>query len=89
MRGVFLGNDKKLVDAANVAIFADTRISQSRWNDLSDKNYYVTINVVSARKSSKVNLLACSAPIGRISTFAGKTTQVSCELISELDASSR
>jgi hypothetical protein len=57
MRGVVLGSDEKLVDSSNVATFADTKISQSHWNDLADKDYYVTINVVSARKSSKDNLL--------------------------------
>ena len=85
MRGVVLGNDGKFVDKNNVATFSDTKISQSNWNDLSGKDYYVTINVVSARKSSKDNLLDCAVPIDRISTFAGKSTQVSCRLIGEHD----
>ena len=85
MRGVVLGNDEKLVDKNNVATFSNTKISQSNWNDLSSKDYYVTINVVSARKSSKDNLLDCAVPIDRISTFAGKSTQVSCRLIGEHD----
>jgi hypothetical protein len=45
----------------------------------------VTINVVSARKSSKDKLLDCGAPEDRISTFSGKATQVSCKLIGEHD----
>ncbi len=65
MRGVVLGNDEKLVDTNNVATFSDTKISQSNWNDLSDKDFYVTINVVSAKKSSKDNLLDCADPIDR------------------------
>lgn len=85
MRGVVLGNDEKLVDKNNVATFSDTKISQSNWNDLSSKDYYVTINVVSARKSSTDNLLDCAVPIDRISTFARKSTQVSCRLIGEHD----
>jgi hypothetical protein len=85
MRGVVLGSDEKLVDANNVATFSGTKVSQSSWNDLSSKDYYVTINVVSARKSSKENLLDCADPIDRISTFAGKSTQVSCRLINEHD----
>jgi hypothetical protein len=89
MRGVFLGNDEKLVDANNVATFSDTKISQSNWNDLSSKDYHVTINVVSARKSSKDNLLNCSVPIDRISTFGGKSTQVFCRLIGERDGLSQ
>ena len=86
MRGVVLGNDEKLVDANNVATFDDTKISQSNWNDLADKDFYVTINVVSARKASKDNLLDCDVPIGRISTFVGKSTQVFCGLIGERNA---
>jgi len=82
-RDVYLGSDEKLADVKNVAIFDSTKISQSHWNRLSDKNYFVTINVVSARKSSKNNLLDCGVPEDRISTFAGKSTEVSCQLIDE------
>jgi hypothetical protein len=49
----------------------------------------VTINVVSARKSSKDNLLDCAVPIDRISTFVGKSTQVFCGLIGERDTPSK
>jgi len=83
MRGVVLGNDEKLADSNGVATFADIRISQSNWNDLADRDYYVTINVVSARKSSKDNLLDCTVPIDRISTFDGKSTQLFCRPIGE------
>ena len=89
MRGVVLGSDEKLVDATNVATFSDTKISQSHWNDLSSKDYYVTVNVVSARKSSKDNLLDCADPEERISAFVGKSTQVSCRLIGEQDGHSQ
>ena len=89
MRGVVLGSDEKLVDDKNVATFTGTKISQSNWDDLSDKKYFVTINVVSARKSAKDNLLDCADPIDRISTFVGKSTQVSCRLIGERGASSQ
>jgi hypothetical protein len=85
VRGVVLGSDEKLVGTNNIATFSDMKISQSNWNDLSSKDYYVTINVVSARKSSTDNLLDCADPIDRISTFAGKSTPVSCRLIGELD----
>jgi hypothetical protein len=83
MRGVVLGSDERLVGSDNVATFADTKISQGNWNDLANKDYYVTINVDSERKSSKDNLLDCDVPNGRISTFVGKSTQVSCKLIGE------
>jgi hypothetical protein len=85
MRVVVLGSDRKLVGPNSIAAFADT-ISQSHWNDLADKDYYVAINVVSARRTSTDNLLDCDVPIARISTFAGKSTDVLCRLIGERDS---
>jgi hypothetical protein len=82
-RDVFLGNDEKLVDTRKVATFDTTKVSWSNWNHLADKDYFVTVNVVSARKASRNNLLSCTVPEDRLSTFAGKTTDVSCELIDE------
>ena len=82
-RDVFLGNDERLVDDQNTATFETTKISKSNWNRLANKDYFVTINVVSARKASRNNFLGCSVPEGRLSTFEGKTTDVSCSLIDE------
>jgi hypothetical protein len=82
-RDVFLGNDERLVNADSVATFDSTKISQGNWDKLANKDYFVTINVVSARKASKNNLLWCGVPEDRKSTFEGKTTEVSCELIEE------
>jgi hypothetical protein len=82
-RDVFLGNDQKLVDDQNVATFDSTKISKINWDRLANKDYFVTINVVSARKALKNNLLWCEAPEERLSTFEGKTTDVSCRLIEE------
>jgi hypothetical protein len=86
MRDVYLGSGEKLVDANNVADFSDLKVSQHHWNELADKDYYVTINVFSARKKYKNNLLDCGVPEGHISAFAGKTTEVRCWLIGEPDA---
>lgn len=80
-RDVYLGNDQKLVDDQNVAVFDTTKVSQSNWNRLANKDYFVTINVVSARKASKNNLLWCGNPEDRLSTFEGKVTEVPCGLI--------
>lgn len=83
-RDVFLGNDEKLVDANLVARFENSRVPQSDWNRLSDENYFVTINIVSARKAVANNLLECADPISqRIQSFAGKTVEVHCKLIGE------
>jgi hypothetical protein len=85
MRDVYLGSDEKLVDANNTARFSSTKISQRHWNQLADKDYYVTVNVFSARKTFKNNLLDCGVPENHISTFAGKTIGVHCQLIGEPD----
>ena len=86
-RDVFLGNVEKMVDRSNVARFDDSRVPLSDWNRLSDKNYFVTINTVSARKAAEDNLLDCADPISRrIESFKGKTIEVRCWLIGERSA---
>ena len=85
MRDVYLGSDEKFVDANNIAAFTNTKISQRNWNQLADKDYYLTINVFSARKTFRNNLLDCGVPEKRISTFAGRTIEVHCLLIGEPD----
>ena len=84
---VFLGSDEKLVDSSEVARFDHTRVPLIDWNRLSDKNYFVTINVFSARKVVSNNLLDCADPIDRrIETFRDRTIDVQCWLIGEPDA---
>jgi hypothetical protein len=86
-RDVFLGSDEKLVDDRNIARFDHTRVSLGDWNRLSDKNYFVTINAVSARRVAPDNLLDCADPMDRkIETFKGKTIEIQCRLIGEPDA---
>ena len=86
-RDVFLGSAEKLVDDKNVATFNRVKVPLRDWKRLSDKNYYVTINTVSARKSDDNNLLDCDDPISRrIESFRGKTIEVSCWLIGEPNA---
>jgi hypothetical protein len=86
-RDVFLGSDERLVDGNRVARFDRTRVPLSDWNRLSDKNYFVTINTVSARKIVSDNLLDCADPISRrIDTFRDRTIEVQCWIIGEHDA---
>jgi hypothetical protein len=86
-RDVFLGSDEKLADSNNLARFDHSRIPQSDWNRLADKNYFVTINTVSARRTTRDNLLDCADPISRrIETFRGKTIEIQCWLIGESGA---
>jgi hypothetical protein len=90
MRDVYLGSDEKLVDVNNTVKFDDTKISERHWKQLADKNYYVTVNVVSARKTYRDNLLDCSEPIDQhIDTLQGKIISVPCRLIGESNASTR
>jgi len=86
-RDVVLGSDEKLVDDAQVAQFKHTAVPLSDWNRLADKNYFVTINTVSARQVVSNNLLDCADPIDRrIETFRDQTIAVQCWLIGESDA---
>lgn len=90
MRGVYLGMVEKLIDAGSVARFDGTKIPLRDWNRLSDKNYFVTINTVSARNRTDNNILSCADPISvRIDTLKGKTTEVRCWLIGESDTPAR
>lgn len=87
MRDVYLGMAEKPVNDRNEAQFEDVRIPQRDWNRLSDKNYFVTINTVSARKVARDNLLDCADPISvKIDAMKGKTTEVHCWLIGEARA---
>ena len=80
-RDVYLGSDEKLVDGNLVARFDNGSVLLSDFNRLSDKDYFVTINIGSARKADPNNLLDCADPISqRIQSFAGKTIQVKCRL---------
>ena len=89
-RDVYLGSDEKLVDSGFVARFDKGTVLLSDWNRLADKDYFVTINTVSARKADPNNLLWCADPIGqRIQSFAGKTIPVQCRLIGEPPAAAK
>jgi len=83
-RDVVLGSSERPVDTNNEARFNNVRVPVSDWNRLADKNYFVTINVFSARKADENNLLDCDDPMSRrIESFRGKTIEVRCGLIGE------
>jgi hypothetical protein len=89
MRGVFLGDNEIFANGKNVATFGSTKISKSSWDRLANKDYFVTINVVSARRASRDNLIECPTPEAQISKFAGRATEVFCRLIGEDEATSK
>lgn len=83
-RDVVLGSAERPVDAKNEARFNNVRVPLSDWNRLADKNYFVTINIFSARKADANNPLDCEDPMSRkIESFRGKTIEVRCGLIGE------
>ena len=83
-RDVVLGSSEKHVDSNNLATFNNVKVPMADWNRLIDKNYFVTINVFSAREAAENNLLDCDDPLDRrIDTFSGKTIEVRCGLIGE------
>jgi hypothetical protein len=84
MRDAYLGMSEQAVDEAFVARFEHIKVPKSDWDRLADKDFFVTINTVSARKAAANNLLDCADPISRkVSTMKGKTTGVQCWLIGE------
>jgi hypothetical protein len=82
-RDVYLGRAEKEVDKNNIVEFKDVKVSAKGTKHLTDKNYYVTINVYSARKVLKNNILNCGVPEDRIQNIKGKTLDVGCSLIEE------
>jgi hypothetical protein len=84
MRPAYLGMAERLVDPNLVAYFGHVEVPQRDWNRLSDKDYFVTTNTVSARRVARDNLLACADLMSaRISAVQRKTTEIHCWLISE------
>jgi hypothetical protein len=84
MRPVYLGAAGRAVDERNMARFDDIKVPKADWNRLADKDYFVTINTVSARKVARDNLLDCADPMSvRISALQNKTTEIRCWLIGE------
>jgi hypothetical protein len=88
MRDVVLGSDEIPADGEHIAAFTNAHISQIDWTHLSDKNYFLTINIFTSRKANPNNLLDCQVPEDHLSKFANKTTVVKCKLIGESDTPS-
>jgi hypothetical protein len=83
MRAVVLGSQTEEVNDRNIAEFKGKKMFAKDWQRLYDKNFYVTINVFSARKAVANNILDCTDPIDRIENVKGKTLEVRCGLIGE------
>jgi hypothetical protein len=82
-RDVFLGHAKSEVDANGVAFFSGIEIPTSAYKRLSDKNYYVTLNIFSSRKATKDNFLDCGVQDERIEVAKREAIKSDCKLIGE------
>jgi len=83
MRAVVLGNQEREVNDKDVAEFTGKKILAERWSRLSDRNYFVTINVFSARRVVRENILDCQNTTERIENIKNRTLEVQCGLIGE------
>lgn len=66
-RNIILGSFSEDVNEKNIARFRGKTISSLTMKRLYDKDYFVTINVFSAGKAVKGNILRCDVPIHHIS----------------------
>jgi hypothetical protein len=83
MRAVVLGSEEREVNGDLVAEFKGLAAPASAWDRLSDENFFVTINTVSAGRSARDNILDCDDPEKRINEIKGKEIEVNCELLIE------
>ena len=83
-RDVFLGETEVEIKEGEKANITNIWFSQSDYSRLYSPEYYVTVNVVSGRRTHKRNLLSCDVLIETIDHFANRTSAVNCKLIEEL-----
>src|SRR5690606_11280211 len=83
-RVVYLGYVEKEVNDKNIAEFKGEKVPERDWNRLFNKNYFVTINVFSARKVLPDNILSCDIIEEQIESMRDKISEVHCSLTSEI-----
>lgn len=83
-RAVYLGYVEKEVNDKNIAEFKGEKVPEKDWNRLFNKDYFVTINVFSARKALPDNILFCDIIEEKIESMRDKISEVHCSLISEI-----
>lgn len=76
-----LGENEVEVLPGGVAIFQDLKLRQGALPLLDSQGPQLLINVVSGRKSSKDNLLACSIYEGPLKAVEGTAIPIHCKLI--------
>jgi hypothetical protein len=82
-REVFLCHSEKRMDHQNVATFSNLTFPLERFNRLSSIDYFVNVNVFSARLSHTNNILDCGFFEEPISTVRSSGVNIQCSLIEE------
>ena len=78
---VHIGSEKKELWNSNVAEFRNVKISKTAYEELSDLNFEVLINVFTGKHSSTSNLLDCEILQEGINEVKGKRHQLKGKLI--------
>jgi hypothetical protein len=84
--GLDLGYASRELTSEGVAEFKNVTLPRKKIEALVDRDYRVTVNVFSGRRSGPNNLLSCNVVDGKISHLKGKTHLVTCPLIAETPA---
>lgn len=72
------------VPPGKIAEFGKIKLNQDALAQIDDQGPQLLINVVSGRKSSEDNLLACDIYEGALTSVQGKSIPIKCKLIREL-----
>lgn len=78
---IHIGSEEKELWNSNVAEFRNVKISKTAYEELSDTNFEVLINVFTGRHSSISNLLDCEIVQEGINEVKGKRYQLKGKLI--------
>ncbi len=77
----YVASVEKEIAVGRVAKFDDIKFSLKVFNELVNKNLYLSAYAYSGRKSSPDNLLNCSIISDSISNVVGRELSLSCKLI--------
>ena len=78
-----IGTSEIELNGSGIADFSKIKFPPIRVDELATPEYQVLINVVSGRRSDKLNLLSCETAGGKISALRQKVFDVHCKLIGE------
>ncbi len=79
----YLANASREIQPGQVANFNDIVIPEKILNELKNKDFEVSVNVYSGRRSFKNNILSTLGAFGKISEFKNKKITIEGKLIEE------